>query len=428
MALFSKPPSKKPEPLKLEPKSGAPMTARTPPRSGDRPVSAREVAHDARGKKGVAEWPGIEPAGEISVGGASMMEWSTSNSSIEVLQTNPGLCSVLENAALLFAGGQLEASRTLLEQGVRTDHDAKTSPLAWLALFDVLQRGNDRAAFEQMALQYVVQFERSAPAWEEGLTTTAGPKVIAGGYIPVTGKLTAASAAQIEGMKRAIEKKVPHARLDLASVTGFDDVGARLLADALAYARKHRFALTLQRPEKLEVAVTAVVKRGRDGGEGAWLLSLELLQFANNHDAFDERSIEYAIAFEQSPPAWEPPPMPEAVTPAGEAPPADAPSDDKLRVVEDGDAESLMFSGVLAGSTNAQLASMAEFAQRKAIVPIDMTAVDRIDFVCAGSLLNAINRIEHQRKAVQIIGASPIIRALLLLIGISPRHFLKRAT
>jgi len=428
MALFSKPPSKKPEPLKLEPKSGAPMTARTPPRSGDRPVSAREVAHDARGKKGVAEWPGIEPAGEISVGGASMMEWSTSNSSIEVLQTNPGLCSVLENAALLFAGGQLEASRTLLEQGVRTDHDAKTSPLAWLALFDVLQRANDRAAFEQMALQYVVQFERSAPAWEEGLTTTAGPKVIAGGYIPVTGKLTAASAAQIEGMKRAIEKKVPHARLDLASVTGFDDVGARLLADALAYARKHRFALTLQRPEKLEVAVTAVVKRGRDGGEGAWLLSLELLQFANNHDAFDERSIEYAIAFEQSPPAWEPPPMPEAVTPAGEAPPADASSDDKLRVVEDGDAESLMFSGVLAGSTNAQLASMAEFAQRKAIVPIDMTAVDRIDFVCAGSLLNAINRIEHQRKAVQIIGASPIIRALLLLIGISPRHFLKRAT
>jgi len=404
------------------------MTARTPPRPGERPVSAREVAHDARGKKGVAEWPGIEPAGEISVGGASMMEWSTSNSSIEVLQTNPGLCSVLENAALLFAGGQLEASRTLLEQGVRTDHDAKTSPLAWLALFDVLQRANDRAAFEQMALQYVVQFERSAPAWEEGLTTTAGPKVIAGGYIPVTGKLTAASAAQIEGMKRAIEKKVPHARLDLASVTGFDDVGARLLADALAYARKHRFALTLQRPEKLEVAVTAVVKRGRDGGEGAWLLSLELLQFANNHDAFDERSIEYAIAFEQSPPAWEPPPMPEAVTPAGEAPPADAPSDDKLRVVEDGDAESLMFSGVLAGSTNAQLASMAEFAQRKAIVPIDMTAVDRIDFVCAGSLLNAINRIEHQRKAVQIIGASPIIRALLLLIGISPRHFLKRAT
>ena len=56
-----------------------------------------------------------------------------------------------------------------------------------------------------------------------------------------------------------------------------------------------------------------------------------------------------------------------------------------------------------------------------------MSQVERIDFVCAGTLLNSINRIESQRKSVQIVGASPIIRALLLLIGISPRHFVKKA-
>jgi ABC-type transporter Mla MlaB component len=56
-----------------------------------------------------------------------------------------------------------------------------------------------------------------------------------------------------------------------------------------------------------------------------------------------------------------------------------------------------------------------------------MSRVERIDFVCAGTLLNTINRIEAQRKAVQFVGASPIIRALLLLIGISPRHFVKKA-
>ena len=55
-----------------------------------------------------------------------------------------------------------------------------------------------------------------------------------------------------------------------------------------------------------------------------------------------------------------------------------------------------------------------------------MTAVDRIDFVCAGALFNAISRAESQRKTVQIVGASPIVRALLLLIGISPRHFIKK--
>jgi anti-anti-sigma regulatory factor len=423
MALFSKPPPKKPEPLKLEPKSPIPMKARATPR----PVSAREVAHEAQGKKGVAAWPGVEPAVDVTVTGASLIDWSAAHSSIEVMQANPGLCGVLENAALLYAGGQRDAARDLLEEGVKSDHDARQSALAWLALFDVLQRANERTSFERAAMQYVIQFERSAPAWEEGLATTAGPKVLAGGYIPVTGKLSAASAAQVEGLKRAIEKKIPHARLDLASVTAFDDAGARLLANALAYARKHRFTLTLQRPEKLQIAVDALVKRGKDGGEGAWLLSLELLQFEQKRDAFDDRSIEYAIAFEQSPPSWEPPPVPDSVRVAGEPDASGLPDTGDTPAPDPDDAEALIFSGVLAGSSNRQLATIADFAQRRSVVALDMTAVDRIDFVCAGSLLNAINRVESQRKAVQITGASPIIRALLLLIGISPRHFLKRA-
>jgi anti-anti-sigma regulatory factor len=415
MALFSKPPPKKPGPLKLEPKSGAPMTARP------RPVSAREVAFEAQDRKGAADNRAAEPAGEISMSGVSLIDWTQANASIEVAQANPGLCGVLENAALLYAGGQKEPARVLLEQGVQTDQDAKLSPLAWLALFDVLQRLNDRVAFEQTALRYVVEFERSAPAWEEGLKTTAGPKAVAGGYIPVTGKLSAASTSQLEGLKRAIAKKIPHARLDLASVTAFDDAGAQLLAAALAHARKHKFALTLQRPEKLKTAVDAVVKRGKEGGEGAWLLSLEILQYEHKQELFDDRAIEYAVAFEQSPPSWEPPPVPEPA-------PGETHDDGAPQEAVDPNADKLALSGVLVGSANAQLAGLSEFSQRRSVVPIDMTMVERIDFVCAGAMLNAINRVEAQRKSVQIVGASPIIRALLLLIGISPRHFLKRAT
>jgi anti-anti-sigma regulatory factor len=61
------------------------------------------------------------------------------------------------------------------------------------------------------------------------------------------------------------------------------------------------------------------------------------------------------------------------------------------------------------------------------VITLDMSGVERVDFVFAGALLNLINRLEQQRKAVQIVGASPIIRALLLLIGVSPRHFVKKA-
>jgi anti-anti-sigma regulatory factor len=413
MSLFHKPPAKKPGPPRPDPKSGAPGSAR--------PQSARELALQVA-RRDPSRRPEPVPA-DITVTGASLIDWKPTVSAIEVAQANPGLCAVLENAALLYAGGQAKPARALLEQGVATDHDTKLSPLAWLALFDLLQRAGDKAAFDQLALQYVVQFERSAPPWEAPSKPQIGPKVSAGGYIAITGKLSAASATQVDLLRRAIAKDVPQARLDLASVTGFDDAGAQLLASALAEARLRKFALVLQRPEKLRMALEAMIKMGREGGEGAWLLALELMQWQHDQPAFDDRAVEFAVTFELSPPSWEPPPAP-PVEPAAAATAEHEAEPTAVPVA----ADLLAWSGVLTGSANPQFAQLSEFAQGRHVVPIDLSAVERIDFVCAGAMLNAINRIEQQRKAVQIAGASPIVRALLLLIGISPRHFVKKDT
>jgi ABC-type transporter Mla MlaB component len=410
MALFSKPPIKKPGPA-----AGQGRPQAVPGRS----PSAREVASHAASKAAGGGGRQVEPAPDITMTGGSLIDWaSPGQPSFEVAQANPGLCAVLEDAALRFASGHAAKARELLEQGVQTDHDTKISPLAWLALFDLHQRAGDKAAFDQFSLQYVVQFERSAPVWE-ATEKPQGPPRLTGGYIGLTGKLTAAVATQLEGLQRAMAKQLPEARVDMLSVTGFDDDGARLVAAALGEARRKRFPLQLQRAEKLKPALDAAVKKGRDGGEGAWLLSLELLQWANAHAAFEDRAVEYAVTFELSPPSWEPPPMAAkaAVATAVAANGADA----------NAESEVLRWSGIMAGSAVPQLGRISEFASGRAVIPIDMSEVERIDFVCAGALLNAINRIEAQRKAVQIAGATPIVRALLLLIGISPRHFVKKA-
>jgi len=409
MALFSKPPIKKPGPA-----AGPGRPQAVPGRSS----SAREVASHAS-KAAAGGGKHVEPGPDITMTGGSLIEWSAPGQpSFEVAQANPGLCAVLEDAALRFASGHAAKARELLEQGVQTDHDAKISPLAWLALFDLQQRAGDKAAFDQFSLQYVVQFERSAPVWE-ATEKPQGPPRLTGGYVGLTGKLTATVATQLEGLRRAMAKQLPEARVDMLSVTGFDDEGARMVAAALGEARRKKFPLQLQRAEKLKPALDAAVKKGRDGGEGAWLLSLELLQWEHAHAAFEDRAVEYAVTFELSPPSWEPP------TKAAKAAVATAAHTDG------GDAsaenEGLRWSGVMAGSAVTQLGRLAEFAPGRAIIPIDMSEVERIDFVCAGALLNTINRIEAQRKAVQIVGATPIIRALLLLIGISPRHFVKKA-
>src|SRR5207244_28373 len=222
MALFHKPLTKKPD------ASTSPRPASSP-----RGTSARELADQAANRKGVAARPLAEPPGGVSAAGHSIIDWSPAYASIEVSQTNPGLCAVLENAALLFASGQADPARALLEDGVVNDHDTKLSPLAWLALFDLFQRTNDRRGFDQLALQYIVQVDRSAPAWDERAPPAAAVEAKKGGFVAITGKLSGASATQLLGLRRAIEGQTPRARLDLSSVISFDDSGARHLAGLL---------------------------------------------------------------------------------------------------------------------------------------------------------------------------------------------------
>jgi anti-anti-sigma regulatory factor len=420
--LFSKHPGKgKPD----EPKPAPELSPRHDARkeAGHAPASAHELAAQvkARPTMSLKPAPPAQQAAEtrdreITVTGPhSMIEWTPGlQQNILVAEANPGLCAVLENAALLYANGQAQLARNALEQGIVSDDDAKLSPLAWLALFDLLQRADDRAAFDQLALQYVVSFERSAPAWEEGGTRShADARPIACGYVGLTGKLASGHALQIANLLAAAQK-LPQVRLDLGSLSGADDAGAKLLADALAQLRKRCYPLVLQHPEKIRRALDISVKQGKNAGEGYWILLLELLQWQNDRTAFEDRAIEFAVAFEVSPPSWEPPlatTLPAATDSAGLAE----------------NAEMLVWCGTLAGSSDPQLAKFGVFREGHHTIPIDMTAVDRIDFVCAGALLNAISRTESQRKSVQIIGASPIIRALMLLIGISPRHFIKKA-
>ncbi|HWZ73394.1 MAG TPA: STAS domain-containing protein [Casimicrobiaceae bacterium] len=422
--LFPKPPIKgkpgeaKPPELKAHPDPG--------PRPVARPVSARELAASAKTRPGGTAQQGTNETGplerEITVTGPhSMIEWSSAanKKKIQVSEANPGLCADLENAALHYANGQASQAREVLELGIISDDDTRNSPLAWEALFDLLQRANDRTAFDQLALRYVVAFESSAPAWEDrGGHVPPGARPVAGGYVGLTGKLTAGHAHQIAGML-ASSLKQPQLRLDLGSITGADDAGAKLLADALAQLRKRHYPLALQHPEKIRRALEQSATQGRAAAEGYWHLLLELLQWQHDHDVFEDRAIEFAVAFEVSPPSWEPPP--DTALAAAEA------EESAARSAAPQNADQLYWQGTLTGSSDPQLGKFIVFREGRNSIPIDMTAIDRIDFVCAGALSNAIIRAESQRKGVQIIGASPIIHALLLLIGISPRHFVKKA-
>ncbi len=185
----------------------------------------------------------------------------------------------------------------------------------------------------------------------------------AAGYVGLTGKLNAGHAPQIANLLAASQKQ-SQLRLDLGSLTGADDAGAKLLADALAQLRRRQYPLALQHPEKIRNALEHSVVQGRGAGEGYWILLLELLQWQNDHKVFEDRAVEFAVAFEVSPPSWEPPPSSLPAEAVGDPPrpPRAAPDNPEM----------LVWQGTMLGSSDPQLAKLAMFGDGRHAIPIDM--------------------------------------------------------
>ena len=322
--------------------------------------------------------------------------------SMELGPSGLGFSPALENAALLYASGQAIAARQILASALTHEPESRTSPLAWHAQFDLLQRAHERAAFEQLALEYVAVFERSPPPWDDAILPSAKTAAPGAGYLAFT-NLTAKAALELPG--RAARYST--LRIDVATLSEFEDTGCRRLVDILRRLRRQSYSVGWQGVEALWRRIDEKIKPGTAQNEGLWLFALELLQWQNNQAEFEERAINYAVTFEVSPPSWEPLARKQEQAAVALLPAAD----------------SHTLKGVLVGPADLQISALHDFADPRRLVKIDMTQVERFDFVCGGALQNAVSNFETNGKDVQILGASPIVQALLVLIGVSPECF-----
>ena len=70
---------------------------------------------------------------------------------------------ILEEAAILYANGQDLPAVSVLAGAVMSDR----SPDTWLMLLELYQSLGKRTDFENLAIDFAVRFETSAPAWSE---------------------------------------------------------------------------------------------------------------------------------------------------------------------------------------------------------------------------------------------------------------------
>jgi ABC-type transporter Mla MlaB component len=325
---------------------------------------------------------------------------------IELKEGSSRVHPVVEEAAILYANGGTEQAVQVLEAEVERDTLGTDAEQVWSLLFELYQLLERREAFDQRALDYVVRFERSPPAWIDSAAEAAAASTVP--VCNLSGALSAASAKQFEQMHRILAKN-KLVRLDVAKVKSADADGCAQVNELVAVARRLRHAVVLQNTGTLLKLLTERISIGRRDNQPVWLLLLEVLQQAADHDAFEEWALNYAITFEVSPPSWDRPA--EAVrerVQSGSGTGAVAAPEDVF-----------VLSGEMLGPCTNTYLLLNEFGLARDLVEVDLSQLRRMDFVSAGMLLNTVSELSGRGKTVRLIRAGGLVAALLNVVGVN---------
>lgn len=321
----------------------------------------------------------------------------------------------LEEAAILYANGQDFPALAVLADAVRTDRGTHT----WLMLLELYQALGKKQDFENLAIDYAVHFETSAPAWSEDSTrkpAAAKPQSSASrAAVVFKGALDGRIMPQLEQLKKLAQKN-PVLHLEFGQVTSVDAAGADLILRVFAAFQKSNHEVALRGAEHLATKLLAALEVGRrDESNAVWMLLLEIYRVLGRQAAFEETSIDYCVTYEVSPPSWEPASpkyrLDEApVVPAAAAAPA----------IEEGPlpADAISLSGELVGKIDADMARLTNFAAQRNRVVIDCARLVRVDFTAAGVLLNWSVGSRGAGKTIEFVHVGHLVAALFVVMGL----------
>ncbi len=326
---------------------------------------------------------------------------------IEVLEGGHSLHPLAEEAAMLFANGREADARALLESGIKLSLGSGAESV-WALLFDIYLLGDKRDAFEALALEYVVRFEKSPPSWTPlaappHVGAPAGPAVVA-----LSGKLSAAILPQLEQVRR-MSVRSPRVQVDLARLMDADEAGCNLLLTLLKELARAGKEIKLPGAAHLSSLLETKIDAGRRESQDTWLLLLQLYQQQGRGAPFEELALQYAITFEESPPSWE-----------------DAPPPAKAEVRDEIASLGYVLHGEITGGGSEALAGLPGYGAALAEVAIDTSALRRMDFVSAGMLLNTLSSLAAKGKSLRIRGLNAPVYALFCILGINQLATLER--
>lgn len=331
---------------------------------------------------------------------------------------------IVEEAAILFANGQQALAEQLLEHAILQAAPCAHDEHAHLLLFDLYQLSGRQQAFDSLSTDYISRFETSPPAWRDSAqqVPSAAPASGPPGVV-FPAVLDGGSARQIA---RAQTLSAAHRilQLDFSPIRETDPDGCALLLQLLYSLHKSGHDLVLPGAPEL-VEQLRCTRQAGPGGAGAahWLLLLELLRLLNREQEFEDSSIEYCIAFEISPPAFEAPRPPSSLAPLAEKggvlsryAPSSLTSGGQTAAA--GQPERFAMPELVAGDTRQLIEAIAAFAAERETVVIDCSRLNRIDFSASGQLLTGLVPLAGNGRMIEFHDVNHPVAALLNVMGL----------
>ncbi|MFN3566523.1 MAG: STAS domain-containing protein [Burkholderiaceae bacterium] len=328
-----------------------------------------------------------------------------------------GAGSVIDETAILFANGQIEEAEANLRAAIAADDLGHARQMAWLMLFELIIQRGDRAAFEQLTIEYARRFESSPPAWVDYAAAQA-PRPGVGAAPTAAGVATvrlptvvdANVVKPLESLKQ-LAASHPTLTLDASAVRSVDPVGAELLLRVFNAFKRASHELIVQGAEQLINPLRAAIEPGRrDASDAGWMLLLEVFRLLGRQDDFDETGIQYCITFEVSPPSWEPAPpnMKTRAAAPGAAATAAVASDDPLA-----------WRGVIEAEGEPFFGRLAALARVHKELSVDCGQLRRMAFSAASALLTLVMKLQQDGATVEFRDVNVMVGALFQLLGIT---------
>jgi anti-anti-sigma regulatory factor len=335
-----------------------------------------------------------------------------------------------QEAAVLYAGNHPEAAISILKAEIK-DAMGRNNKQAWLMLFDLYQIAQNREEFDALSMLFTVKFEQSPPAWADGNENAADPRRAQNRERKDFFLLKPDKEGELGG---EIDKLVAFAeqhgsvRIDFGKLGAINPADAGKLAGALQRLRKKSMPIWFNNVEPLEGVLRAAFNEKASATQKpCWLLLFELYILQGKAQPFEDLGLEYAMAFEMSPPNWEVYVNSVAQAWEKQSPEAKAAATAAAIQAKGGPAEAgFALKGVLSQASANQVADLNGHAASRQEVVVDMSKVLRVDFGFTSTFFDAIKAIQLAGKRVILTNLSELNAALLEALGVNRYAILVR--